>query len=137
MCPFAVRWPCDHERVFAGRKRLARIDRHLDRGDELMEGIREEFRLSREQRDRHQAAIEREFELTRAEFELNRREHQETRAAVQNLQQVCRVLVLRVEENTEALRDLREEVRAQTQAIMRVLDELRRLGPGGAAAAPS
>jgi chromosome segregation ATPase len=116
--------------VFAGRKRLARIDRHLDRGDELMEGIREELRLSREQRDRHQAAIEREFELSR-------REHRETRAAVQNLQEVCRVLVLRVEENTQVLRDLRDEVRAQTEALMHVLDELRRLGPGGAAAAPS
>jgi chromosome segregation ATPase len=120
-----------------GRKRIARIDRHLDRGDELMEAIREELRLSREQRERHQAAIEHQFEL-------NRREHQETRAAVQNLQQVCRVLVLRVEENTQVLRalrddvrDLRDEVRAQTEAIMRVLDELRRLGPGGAAAAPS
>jgi septal ring factor EnvC (AmiA/AmiB activator) len=124
--------------VFAGRKRLARIDRHLDRGDELMEGIREELRLSREQRDRHQAAIERHFERSE-------REWQETRAVLGNLRDVCRSLAVAVDENTRVLRELhamvgelraeirdhRAETRAQTEGLMHVLDALRRLGPGG------
>ena len=123
------------------------------RRNELMESIREELRLTREMHERHkemherhQEALEREFALNRAEFEknrisaereheLNRREHQETRAAVQNLREVCRVLVLRIEENTQVLRDLRGEIRAQTEGLMRVLDEFRGRGPGGEPAA--
>jgi hypothetical protein len=49
--------------------RLARIDRDLDRGDELMASIREELRLNREAYERH--------------FELSRREHQATQAALE------------------------------------------------------
>jgi hypothetical protein len=120
--------------VFAGRKRLARIDRHLDRGDELMESIRDELRLNREAYERHHEALEREFEL-------NRREHKATQAALGNLRDVCRSLVVAVEElvvaveeNTRTLRDLRAEIRAQTEGLMYVLDELRGRGPGGAPA---
>ena len=83
----------------------------------------------------HRAEFEKNRISAEREHELNRREHRETRAAVQNLREVCRVLVLRIEENTQVLRDLRGEVRAQTAAIMRVLDELRRRRPGGEAAA--
>jgi hypothetical protein len=71
--------------VFARRERLTRIDRHLDRGDELMESIRDELRLTRAMQGRHHEEIRREFELNRREHELNRREHQETRAALQSL----------------------------------------------------
>jgi hypothetical protein len=83
--------------VFSGHKRLIR-NRHLDRGDELMASIREEFRLNREAYERH--------------FELSRREHQATQAALGNLRDVCRSLVVAVEENTRTLRDLRTEIRA-------------------------
>jgi hypothetical protein len=103
--------------MLAGRSRLKRIHRHLDRGDELMESIREELRLNREAYERH--------------FELSRREHQATQAALGNLRDVCRSLVVAVEENTRTLRDLRAEIRAQTEGLMRVLDELRGRGPGG------
>jgi septal ring factor EnvC (AmiA/AmiB activator) len=110
-----------------------------------MESIREELRLSREQRDRHQAALEREFELNRAEFELNRREHRETRAVLGHLRDVFRSLAVAVDENTRTqralgetvgelraeIRDHRAETRAQTEGLMHVLDALRRLGPGG------
>jgi hypothetical protein len=103
--------------MLAGRRRLTRIDRHLDRGDELMASIREELRLNREAYERH--------------FELSRREHQATQAALGNLRDVCRSLVVAVEENTRTLRDLRAEIRAQKQILMRGLDELRGRGPGG------
>jgi hypothetical protein len=160
--------------VFAGRKRLRRIDRNLDRGDELMEAIlgelrltrgaherhareaalfRTEFELGREAQDRRQASVDRQLELIRAEFELNRaefernrasaerehelnrREHQRTQAALGNLRDVCRSLVVAVEENTRTLIDLRGEIRAQTEGLLRVLDELRGRGPGGEPAA--
>ena len=82
-----------------------------------MASIREELRLNREAYERH--------------FELSRREHQATQAALGNLRDVCRSLVVAVEENTRTLRDLRAEIRAQKQVLMRVLDELRGRGPGG------
>jgi DNA-binding XRE family transcriptional regulator len=114
----------DHSSVFAGRKRLIRIDRHFDRGDELMASIREEFRLNREELRLTREAYERHFELSR-------REHQATQAALGNLRDVCRSLVVALEENTRTLRDLRTEIRAQTEGLMHVLDELRGRGPGG------
>ena len=83
----------------------------------------------------HRAEFEKNRISAEREHELNRREHRETRAAVQNLREVCRVLVLRIEENTQVLRDLRGEIRAQTEGLMRVLDELRGRGPGGEPAA--
>jgi hypothetical protein len=110
--------------MLAGRRRLIRIDRHLDRGDELMASIREEMRLNREEFRLNREAYERHFELSR-------REHQATQAALGNLRDVCRSLVVAVEENTRTLRDLRAEIRAQTEGLMRVLDELRGPGPGG------
>ena len=82
-----------------------------------MASIREELWLNREAYERH--------------FELSRREHQATQAALGNLRDVCRSLVVAVEENTRTLRDLRAETRAQKQVLMRVLDELRGRGPGG------
>jgi hypothetical protein len=103
--------------VFSGRRRLIRSDRRLDRGDELMASIREELRLNGEAYERH--------------FELSRREHEATQAALGNLRDVCRSLVAAVEENTRTLRDLRAEIRAQTEGLMHVLDELRGRGPGG------
>jgi hypothetical protein len=82
-----------------------------------MESIREELRLNREAYERH--------------FEMSRRERQATQAALGNLRDVCRSLVVAVEENTRTLRDLRAEMRAQAEGLMRVLDELRGRGPGG------
>jgi hypothetical protein len=113
--------------VFVGRRRLARIDRHLDLGDELMESLREEMRLTREMHERN-------YGLMLREFELNRREHRETRAAVQSLRSAVRALAVQVEENTRVLRDVSDGIRAQTAGLMSVLDELRGRGPGGAAA---
>jgi chromosome segregation ATPase len=113
--------------MLAGRTRLARIDRHLDRGDELMQSLRDEMRLTREMHERNYALMLREFEL-------NRREHRETRAAVQSLRSAVRALAVQVEENTRVLRDVSDGIRAQTEGLMRVLDELRGRGPGGAPA---
>jgi Skp family chaperone for outer membrane proteins len=121
--------------VFVGRRRIARIDRHLDRGDELMEAVRRELELNRESHERNYEMIQREFELNRREaarqYELSRREHRETRSAVQSLRSAVRALTVQVEENTRVLRDVGDGVRAQNEGLRRVLDELRGRGPGG------
>jgi hypothetical protein len=119
-----------------------RIDLHLDRGDELMASIREEFRLNREElrlnreelrlnREEHRLHVRVNREAYERHFELSRREHQATQAALGNLRDVCRSLVVAVEENTRTLRALRAEIRAQTEGLMHVLDELRGRGRGG------
>jgi hypothetical protein len=93
-----------------------------------MASIREELRLNREEL-RPQVRLNREG--VRAPLELSRREHQATQAALGNLRDVCRSLVVAVEENTVTLRDLRTEIRAQMEGLMHVLDELRGRDPGG------
>jgi hypothetical protein len=108
-----------------------RIDRHLDRGDELLASIREDLRLHREELRLTREEVRLNREAYERHFELSRREHQATQAALGNLRDVCRSLVVAVEENTRTLRDLRAEIRAQTEGLMRVLDELRGRGPGG------
>jgi hypothetical protein len=92
---------------------MERGNRHMARGNELMDGVREEIRLSRE------------------EIRLSREQHADLRVFI-------REASLRAERFTEGILaelkalsagqdDLREESRAQTQALLRVLD---RLGPG-------
>jgi hypothetical protein len=89
-----------------------------------MASIRDELRLNREELRLNREAYARHFELSR-------REHQATQAALGNLRDVWRSLVVAVEENTRTLRDLRAEIRAQTEGLMHLLDELRGRGPGG------
>jgi predicted phage gp36 major capsid-like protein len=104
----------------ADRDFLERIDRHmeqgnlhLERGSQLMAEIREEMRLSREQRERS----EQMFAGLRAFMaEITRRVERGGR------------------EQVEELRELRAETRAQTQALLRVIDRMDRLDPGGSAA---
>jgi chromosome segregation ATPase len=112
-----------------------RIDCHLDRGDELMASIREDLRLNREELRHNREELRLQVRLNREayerHFELSRREHQATQAALGNLRDVCRSLVVAVEENTRTLRDLRTEIRAHTERLMHVLDELSGRGPGG------
>ena len=104
----------------ADRDYLERIDRqmergnlHMERGNELMEEIREEMRLSREQRERSDEMFA-------------------------DLRTFMREITLRVErggrEMVAEMRDLRAEGRAQTQALMRMIDRMDRLDPPGSAA---
>jgi hypothetical protein len=99
----------------ADRELLLRLDEHMARGNELMEQIREEHRLNRKQ------------------HELNRKEHQLNRAAVQDMRKVAREVILEMRENRVILRDIQHGIRAQTEGLLHVLNELRR--PGGQAPA--
>jgi hypothetical protein len=92
---------------------LARMDGHMARGELLM------------------ADIHSEMELTREEVRLSRESRDDLRSFIREIN-------ARMERGTQAmiaeLRDLREESRAQRQALLRVIDRMDGLDPGGAAA---
>jgi hypothetical protein len=95
---------------------------------ELLEEIRNEMRLNRE------------------EHRLNREEHKRNQARFQNSQAVLREMVLELREGREVLqqmkaemkaefKDIRDGIRANTEGLLRILDELRREdGPSAAGA---
>jgi hypothetical protein len=83
------------------------------RGNQLMDEIREEMRLSREQ-----------F----AELRVFMRD------ITLRIERGGREQVRQLRELTESVRKDREENRAQTQALLRVIDRMDRLDPGGSAA---
>jgi hypothetical protein len=110
---------------------LDRIDGHMVRGNELMEQIREEHRLNRE-------THEREHRLNRDQYrrlhDISLREHQLTRAAVENNTSVLKELLLQRHEDRKILERIEHGIAAQTEGLMRVLDELRGEGPQAAGA---
>ena len=114
---------------------LQRIDGHMSRanefmnrgnelmarGNELMDGVREELRRSRETHDDLRVFI-REERLRAERFTQNM--VTATRAFMAEQSAALRDV-------TDELRDLRQESRAQREAVLRMLD---RLGPGPASA---
>lgn len=110
-----------------GDEFLAHIDRHMERGNEHM-------RLGNEL----MAEVRDEVSLTREEIRLSRAEREQSRAMFADLREFMREITLRVErggrEQVKEMRELREESRAQTQALLRVIDRMDRLDPGGSAA---
>lgn len=102
-----------HNDVVRNRRFHERIDLHMERGNELMESVREEIRLSR---DEIRLAREQHADLREFIREINLRAERFTQMAIAELRAL-----------SAGQDDLREESRAQTQALLRVLD---RLGPG-------
>jgi hypothetical protein len=88
---------------------MARADEHMARGNQLMEEIREEHRLNR-------AAFHELRDVTRS--------------AVVMLQG----LVEESRETQARLVDMGDEIRANTRAVLPVLDRLEGPGPSGASA---
>jgi hypothetical protein len=124
------------------RDLLSRLDQHLARANELLEEIRREHELNR-----------REHELNRREHELNRQQYRElhekyrelheitvgesrlNRAAIHETRSVTRELVAQLREDRGLLADIRQGIQANTEGLLRVLDELRRGdGPSPASA---
>jgi hypothetical protein len=101
----------------AEREVLDRIDAHMARGNELLEEVREEMRLSREERE-----LSRELFGDMRDFmsEVTVRVERVAREQIAELRKLGRGF----EAVTEELRDMRGETRAQTRAILRVLDKL-------------
>jgi hypothetical protein len=89
---------------------LIELREHNARADELMAEIREELRLNREEHGRNQAR----FESSRS---------------------VMREMVLELREGRALLADIRHGIQANTEGLLRVVDELRREdGPSPAGA---
>lgn len=117
-----------------------RMDRHMVRGDEVLREIRveigltreevaltrEEVRMSREQRVRSDALMDRLNER----FDRDAESHADLRVFI-------REMIVRMERSGQELaremRDLREESRAQRNALLRLLDRFDGPEPGGAA----
>jgi len=91
---------------------LKQIDRHMGRGNELMERVEAEMRLTREQHADHTRA----FQLAIKELVRAGRENREV-----------------IRENRRAMREMREASEAHTKAIWALLD---RIEDGGADPAP-
>ena len=100
-------------------------------------------------RNRLLAKIDQEIELTRQAVERSSEEISLSREAPEGDREYMRELTLRNErvfrdlsagiragtrEILEEVREGREEQRAQTQALLRLIDRMDRLDPGGAAA---
>jgi chromosome segregation ATPase len=134
--------------TMADREFLQRIDRHMDRGNALMERgntlmgeIREEMRLSREEArlSREQAARHAELYSDLRQFirDMNARMNRAMREQVAELRKVGDALGGQTAELRELRmeqRELRQDSRAQTQALLRMLDRFDRLDPGEAGA---
>jgi hypothetical protein len=92
----------------------------MARGNELM------LRL-----DKTMADITREVALTREEVKLSRESRMD-------LREFMREMLLRYDKRWGAheavLLEVRDETRAQTQALLRMIDRMDRLDPGGSAA---
>jgi len=110
------------------REFLERMDRHLAVNNE------------------HMAESKELMEQIRNEMRLNRAEHKRNQARFQNSQAVMREMVLELREGREVLqqmkaemkaefKDIRDGIRANTEGLLRILDELRREdGPSAAGA---
>src|SRR5438552_4096180 len=93
-------------------------------------------------RNRLLAEISHEIELTREEIRLSRESREETRDFMRHSQddmrEFMREITTRMERVTRVLvaevREGRDEQRAQTKALLRLIDRMDRLDPGGAAA---
>jgi hypothetical protein len=92
----------------ADRDLLERIDEHMARGNEHMA---------------------RHAELLEKLREENRREHELNRAAIRELREVTREVLLELREHRPILERIEQGIHAQTQGLLHVLDELR--GRGG------
>jgi hypothetical protein len=103
---------------------LDRIDRHMERGNELMDRNNELM-----------AEVREEMRLSRAQYaEIYADMRQFIREITLRIQRIGREEIRELRELREEHRDLHEQSRAQTQALLRVIDRMDRLDPGGAAA---
>jgi methyl-accepting chemotaxis protein len=97
---------------------LERIDEHMARGNELMDDVREEMRLSRAQYR----------ELSERHESLIRDMRQFMHEAIVRMERITTRM-------TERMDDLHEESVAQRRALLWILDRLGGNGPSGASSA--
>jgi methyl-accepting chemotaxis protein len=117
-----------------GRQLLRRLDAHIEQGNAHMERGNAHMERGNElmQRlDKTMAEIRHEVELTREEVRLSR----ESRT---DLREFIREMLTRFDRAAQAqaagLQEVYDESRAQRQALLRLIDRMDRLEPGGSAA---
>ena len=102
------------------------IEAHMARHAELLEEIREENRLGREQYLRLEKRAEERDRRNEAAFKENQAAFHENQAAFHATRDSLRAIVLELREHREILQDIRHGIQANTEGLLRVLDELRR-----------
>ncbi|MGH2981393.1 MAG: hypothetical protein ACRDKV_05050, partial [Solirubrobacterales bacterium] len=103
---------------------MARGNEHMARGNELMDEIREEMRLSRAEHERSRRVHQ---DLRAFIQEQTRRMELAGRAQVEGLSELRR----HVDRQVGAIDDMRDQIRANTEAVLRRLD---RYPPNGGTA---
>lgn len=104
-----------------GNELMVSINAHMERGDQLMERL-----------EKTMADISREVALTAEEVRLSRESRLEMRDF---MRETFLRSDKRAQVQTAALQEVHEESRAHTQALLRLMDRMDRLDPGGSAAA--
>jgi len=134
-----------------GNELMDRLDGHMDRGNELMDRGNELMDRNNAALDRHEEAFDRNMALmdeVRDELRLSREQHEDLRSFInqQNLradkvmQNTVRE-IQRLGERVETFGDQSrahfarslEEDRAQRQALLQIIDRMDRLDPGSPA----
>ena len=126
-----------HNRAMTDRELLARFDRKLDRltstwsrGNELTEFVASTSSTGASTSSTG-SSIRELHEITMREIQLNR-------AAIQETRSVTRELIVELRQDRGVLADIRQGIQANTEGLLRVLDELRRGdGPGPAGTQPA
>lgn len=117
---------------------LERIDGHMERGNELMGEIREEMRMSRQQRERSDEALDHHArmyaDLRRFTRDMVRRMERVTQAQIGEMRGLSSAVERQTADLGAELRDMREESRAQRSALLRLIDRFDRPEPGGSSA---
>lgn len=111
-----------------GRQLLRRLDAHMERGNEHVARGNELMRRL----EKTMADISHEVALTREEVRFSRESRVELR---EFMRETFLRSDKRAQAQTAALQEVREESRAQTQALLRMIDRMDRLDPGGSTAA--
>jgi len=106
------------------RELLSRIDEHIARGNRLLEEVREEMRRNRESTER----------LFARQDEMFSEQVTVLRGLSDVIKKMGSSLARELSVMTDELRDLREQGRAQTEALWQMIDRMNRLDPGGAGA---
>jgi hypothetical protein len=108
----------------ADRDLIKRIDGHIERGNQHMERGNELMQQNREAFERGREA----FELFRQEIERSRHDHEEFRIFLRDLNRRNERVLGNM---ATALRDLSDQVRANTAGTWAMVDQIKRLGAGG------
>ncbi len=120
----------DRELLARFDRKLDRLDGHMARGNELLVEIRKQHELNQREHELNRQQYRELHEITMREIQLNR-------AAIQETRSVTREMIVQLRQDRGVLADIRQGIQANTEGLLRVLDELRRGdGPAPAGAQP-